>query len=429
MPNASVTARHVGTGTTRSVATEEDGSYVIRQLSPGLYEVSVQATGFNKAVVQDLDLNVGAKATLNIELKPGQISETVNVTSNGVLVETTKSDISGVVTPTEIENLPLLNRTFSGLSIIMPEARPAGNFDPTKTRIGNFAMNGGDGRQLDVNVDGGSNKDNAVGSLVQNFAYESIQEFQLLQHRWTAESGRAVGGVVNAVTKSGTNEFHGSIFGQFRNNGLRRLDFFERRSQSLNPSFAKPEFSRQEFGGSMGGPIFKNKLFFFGALERFRERTKNLAPENVLRQLAAIPDAEPAADIPTPYNDTLFTIKVDHTLSAKQSMFYRYAQQTQNTLNDQIAVPANADLSNGNTNDTKSYDFVVNHTYVFSPTKLNLFTFHYLDFTNEILSVTERPNMQFPTVTTGTNVVVPQATVKKKYQFRDDFSWQFDPRA
>ena len=426
VPNASVTARHIGTGITRSVTAEADGSYVITQLAPGLYEVSVVATGFNRAIVQAVDLNVGAKAILNVELKPGQVSETVNVVSNGVLVETTKSDISGVVTPTEIDNLPLLNRTFSGLSIIMPEARPAGNFDPTKTRIGNFAMNGGDGRQLDVNVDGGSNKDNVVGSLVQNFAYESIKEFQLLQHRWTAESGRAVGGVVNAITKSGTNEFHGSGFGQFRNKGLRRLEFFERRSQSLNPNFEKSPFSRQEFGGSVGGPIIKNKLFFFGAFERFRERTNNFAPENVLRQLAAIPDAEPAADIPTPYNDTLFTIKVDQTISDKQSMFYRYAQQNQNTLNDQIAVPANADLSNGNTNDTKSYNFVLNHTYVFSPTKLNLFTFHYLDFTNEILGVTDRPNMTFPTVTTGTNTVVPQATLKKKYQFRNDFSWQLD---
>ena len=426
VPNASVTARNVGTGMSRSVTASEDGSYLITQLPPGVYEVSVQAAGFSKAIVSAADLNVGTKTVLNFELKPGEIGETVNVAFNGVLVETTRSDISGVVTPTEIENLPLLNRTFSGLSVIMPEARPAGNFDPTKTRIGNFAMNGGDGRQLDVNVDGGSNKDNAVGSLVQNFAYESIQEFQLLQHRWTAESGRSVGGVVNAVSKSGTNDFHGSAFGQFRNNGLRRLDFFERRSQSLNPSFEKPDFSRQEFGGSIGGPIIKNRFFFFGALERFRERTKNLAPENVLRQLAAIPDAEPAADIPTPYNDTLFTLKFDHTLSDKQSMFYRYAQQTQNTLNDQIAVPANADLSNGNTNETKSYDLVVNHTYMFSPTKLNLFTFHYLDFTNEILSVTDRPNMQFPTVTTGTNVVVPQATLKKKYQLRNDFSWQLD---
>ena len=92
----------------------------------------------------------------------------------------------------------------------MPEARPAGDFDPTKTRVGNFAMSGGDGRQLDVNVDGGDNKDNVVGSLLQNYAYESIQEFQVLQHRWRRRAGRSVGGVVNVVTKSGTNDLRGS---------------------------------------------------------------------------------------------------------------------------------------------------------------------------------------------------------------------------
>ena len=107
------------------------------------------------------------------------------------------------MTSSEIADLPVLNRTFANLSIVMPEARPAGNFDPTKTRVGNFAMSGGDGRQLDVNVDGGDNKDNVVGSLLQNFAYESIQEFQVLQHRWTAESGRSVGGVVNVITQVG----------------------------------------------------------------------------------------------------------------------------------------------------------------------------------------------------------------------------------
>src|SRR5207248_5100506 len=98
-----------------------------------------------------------------------------------------------------------------------------------KTHVGNIAFSGGDGRQVDVNVDGGDNKDNVVGSLLQNFAYESIQEFQVLQHRWTAESGRSVGGVVNVVSKSGSNALHGSAFINYRNQNLRLKDFFEKR--------------------------------------------------------------------------------------------------------------------------------------------------------------------------------------------------------
>ncbi|HVF28754.1 MAG TPA: TonB-dependent receptor, partial [Pyrinomonadaceae bacterium] len=424
VPNANVTIRSLGTGQARTATTNEEGDYTITQLPPGNYEMSVEAQSFSKAVVKEMELNIGTKQTLNFDLKPGELTETIEVSADSLLVETTRSDISGTVTPTEIQNLPLLGRTLTGLAIIIPEARPSGNFDPTKTRIGNFAMNGGDGRQLDVNVDGGSNKDNVVGSLVQNFSYESIREFQVNQHRWTAEQGRSVGGVVNVVTKSGSNELHGSAFGQFRDEAFRRLDFFEDRQRSLltTGTFEKPPFSRQEFGGSLGGPIVRDKLFFFGAFERFRERSNNFTPAARAAQLAAIPGAEPAAEIPLPYNDTLFTIKADHNISDRQTMFYRYAQQNQNSINDQIAVPANADLSNGNTNTTRSYNLVVNHTATFSPTKLNVFTFHYLDFKNQILGVGDRQYLQFPTVVTGTNVNVPQETIKKKYQLRNDFS-------
>ncbi len=194
VPNATVTATDKGTGQTRSVTTNSDGEYTLTGLTPGRYSATVEAQSFSKALLEDYELNVGTTQTLNFELKPGNVSETVTVTGDQPLVETTRSDIGQSITPNEIQNLPLLNRTFAGLSIIAPEARPVGNFDPTKTRIGNFAMNGGDGRQINVNVDGGDNKDNVVGSLLQNFSYESIQEFQVLQHRWTAESDRAAVG-------------------------------------------------------------------------------------------------------------------------------------------------------------------------------------------------------------------------------------------
>jgi hypothetical protein len=248
VPGATVTATNKGTGATRSTTTGEGGEYTITQLPPGKYDLTVEAKTFSKALLPDFELNVGAKPTLNLELKPGELAATVEITSEGVLVETTKSELGGVISPAEVQNLPLINRTFANLSVIMPEARPAGNFDPTKARVGNVAMNGGDGRQLDVNVDGGDDKDNVVGGLLQNFAYEGIQEFQVLQHRWTAESGRAVGGVVNVVTKSGSNDFHGSAFLNFRNQSLRAKDFFEKQS-----SGEKSKYNREEFGGSAGG--------------------------------------------------------------------------------------------------------------------------------------------------------------------------------
>ena len=244
VPGATVTATNKGTGAARTTTTGQAGDYTITQLPPGKYDVSVEAKNFSKALAADFELNVGAKVTKNFELQPGEISATVEVSAEGVAVNTTESEISKSITPTELQTYPLLNRTFANLSIVAPEARPVGTFDPTKTHVGNVAFSGGDGRQVDVNVDGGDNKDNVVGSLLQNFAYEGIQEFQVLEHRWTAESGRSVGGVVNVVSKSGTNELHGSGFFNFRNQSLRTKDFFEKQTTD-----AKPKYNREEFGG------------------------------------------------------------------------------------------------------------------------------------------------------------------------------------
>src|SRR5438552_3176706 len=419
VPNSTVTARNPATGQTRTTQSNALGNYTLTQLPPGTYEVSAEFMGFSKAVRTGVEVSVGTRATLNFELMPGGITEVVEVAAPPFTIETPKSVIAGVVSPTEIQNMPLINRTFANLSVIMPEARPVGTFDPTKTHVGNVAMNGGDGRQLDVNVDGGDDKDNVVGSLLQNFAYESIQEFQVLQHRWTAESGRAVGGVVNVVTKSGSNDVHASFFSNFRDNSLRRRDFFER--QSTEP---KPDFSRQEFGGSVGGPVVKDKLFFFGALEHFRERQKILVNPSFLPQLAAIPGVQPSPVIPLPYDDTMYTVKLDQPINSRHSVFYRYSQQNNSSPNDQFDATQPADPTGGNTNTNKLYSFVFNHTFTLNSRQLNQFAFHFQDFTNKILAITDKPNILFPSVQTGANMNVPQKTTQRKFQFRDDFSWQ-----
>src|SRR5260370_2204621 len=414
---ATVTATNKGTGAARTATTNDAGDYVIAELPPGKYDVAVEAKGFSKALLSDFELNVGAKVTQNFELKPGEVSATVQVSADTVPLETTKSEIGGVVTPTEVENLPLLNGTFVNLAIIIPEARPTGNFDPTKTHVGNIAFSGGDGRQIDVNVDGGDNKDNVVGSLLQNFAYESIQEFQVAEHRWSAESGRSVGGVVNVISKSGTNTLHGSGFFNFRNQSLRARDFFEK--QSTGP---KPKFNREEFGGSIGGRLKKDKLFFFGAIERFRERQNILINPALLPQIAAIPGVTAASTIPLPYNDTLISVKVDNTMSSRQSMSYRYSFQKNDTRKTKFGPTTAADPAGGNTNNNKLHSFIVSHNYTFSSRKLNVFTFQFQTFENDILGITTNPNLVFPSVQSGANVNVPQQTTERKYQFRDDIS-------
>ena len=420
VPGVTVTLRNQATGFLRTAATNESGEYLFVLVPPGSYTVTAELTGFRKVERPDVAIGVGSRQTLSLQLEIGAITETMVVQGGTPLIETTRSDISGVITPNEITNLPLLNRTFANLSVVMPEARPAGNFDPTKTRTGNVAMNGGDGRQLDVNVDGGDNKDNVVGSLLQNFAYESIQEFQVLQHRWTAESGRAVGGVINVITKSGSNLLRGSVFGTYRDQDLAAKDFFQERGA------LKQSFERWEYGGSAGGPISRDKLFFFGALERFDEpKGETPVRPDALVQMAYIPGSQPVAAIPTPYDDTLLTAKFDHALTPNQSMFYRFSLQKNSSLNDQVTNPATTDLSGGSSNVNDVYDFVANHTFNIGGNRLNQFAFHFQDFKNEILGVTDDPIMIFAGgYRTGPAPNTPQQTTSRKYQFRNDFTWQ-----
>jgi outer membrane receptor protein involved in Fe transport len=431
VPGATVTVTNVGTGASRTTTTNDAGEYTITELAPGVYTVTVEAQSFSKSVLKDLELNVGSRRTVNIELRPGQITETVEVTSDGALIETTRSDIDQNISPKEIENLPLLNRTFAGLSVIAPEARPVGNFDPTKTRVGNIAFSGGDGRQVNVNVDGGDNKDNVVGSLLQNFSYESIQEFQVLQHKWTADQGRSVGGVVNVVTKSGTNSLRGSAFYNFRNEKMRALDFFDKQAIdgqpayniAPRPNYTKPKFERQEFGGSIGGPIIKDKTFYFFALERFREKQNVAVLGTAIPQLQAIPGNEFVPEIPQPYDDTLLTAKIDHRFNDAHNVFFRYSYQGSDSPNDQINAPARTDLSGGNSTINRLHSFVGNYTYNVTSNSLNTFIFHFQDFKNEILPNEEGLTLNFPGgITIGQNANTPQATLERKYQFRDDFS-------
>src|SRR5688572_16426325 len=145
---ATVTVTHKGTDATRTVVTGPDGSYTITTLNPGRYDLSVEAPNFSKTVTRDFELNVGVDRSFNVELKPGQITEVVEVTGEGALIQPTRSDIDTTVSPKEIENLPLLNRTFAGLTVIAPEARPVANFDPTKTRVGTIAFNKSEERRV-----------------------------------------------------------------------------------------------------------------------------------------------------------------------------------------------------------------------------------------------------------------------------------------
>ncbi len=449
VPNAAVMVTNVDTGLTRSTLTTETGAYLFSFLPPGRYNIQAQAQGFASVIQNDVTLMVGRTPTLNFTLKPGTAKETINVTGETPLIETTRSDIGGEVTPAEVHDLPILDRNFSGLMTLVPGVRPSQPFDPTKTRSGNISVNGNDGRAVEYSVDGANDKDNVVGGLAQNFTMEGIQEFKVDTARYNAEASHSVSSVVNVATKSGTNSLHGSAFGLFQNSSLNKNDYFTLKgcADSGTPSgqCAKPLFHRYQFGGSIGGPIVKNKLFFFGAYEHKREPGSISINPSVFQQLSLFPLAAPVSQLPFPYKDHLLTVKVDHHISAKQSMFYRYARERWINPNDQLGNPFFADLSQTNSDTNQFHDFVIQHNYVVAPTKVNSINLHYQYFKNAILpdptrtftlpvaggGTASNPEICFkpapgcgsgdPEI--GQNVNVPQMTLISKYEVRDDFSW------
>src|SRR5918912_2792925 len=295
---ATVRAVNVGTNATREARTSDEGVYEISQLAPGTYRVEVEATGFSKSVQDNVVVNVLQRTTVNTSLKVGSVTEVVNVTAeNAPLVETSKTDVSGVVDQRRLENLPVNGRSFASLAILIPGATLQPSFDPTKARVGTFSVGGSTGRNLNVTVDGGDNKDNAVGGILQNFSMEGIQEFALSTQRFSAANGRSGGALLSVISKSGTNDYHGSVFGFFR-------------SDKLNADALKPPFSRQQFGGSIGGPIKKDKAFFFGTVEHTRERGNSIVPGSDRASIAFLSSLGYSAVrfLPQPFNDTQYTI-------------------------------------------------------------------------------------------------------------------------
>src|SRR5437588_637396 len=177
------------------------------------------------------------------------------------------TDVSQNITPREVQDLPLIGRDVANLAYLAPGVKAADSYDPTKNRYAILSVNGEGGRNVNVTVNGVDNKDNTVGGPVMQLPLEAVQEFSISTQRFSAANGRSEGAAINMVTKSGSNSYHGSLFGFFRDQA------FNADQQLPDGTTANPPYSRQQFGGSMGGPFKKDKLFGFFAFERLRENT------------------------------------------------------------------------------------------------------------------------------------------------------------
>ncbi len=275
--SAKVTVHNVDTGVDRITETTADGSYLMPELPLGTYDVTVEMTGFQKAKVTGVAVSVAAERRVDIALKPGQLSQQVVVSAESVpVVETSSDTLGGSFESQTLEDLPVNGRDYTKLLILIPGAtgEPNGGGDSPGS-YGQFSVNGSRGRANNYLLDGTDmndgyrnlpaiNQGGVFGTPGTILPEDSIQELNVLSNT-EAEYGRNSGSVVNIITKSGTNQFHGSAFEDFRNSALNARNFFN------DVGTPKDAFRNNQFGGTLGGPIVKDKLFFYGSYEGQRE--------------------------------------------------------------------------------------------------------------------------------------------------------------
>src|SRR5438093_2137312 len=252
VPGATVTAKSASTGFTRTEVSDAEGVYRLTALPVGLYDVTTDLPGFATIVKKDIAVDVSKTLTVDFTLKVASVAETVNVVGASPLIETTASSVGGVVNPIRIESLPLNGRQFANLAATIPGVGLGFHTDATKSTQFSPQIGGGNGRNVNYQIDGGDNNDDTVGGLLQLFPLEAIQEFNFQTARYKAEYGRSNGGVMNIVTKSGTNEYQGSWFSMFRDQSMNARTQTEKLTD-----VPKQDYRRWQYGGSFGGPIVR----------------------------------------------------------------------------------------------------------------------------------------------------------------------------
>ena len=410
LPGVAVAAKNTETGLERSDVTSESGNYRLNSLPVGTYDITAQIQGFATQIQKGIKIFVGTTSSIDFSMRLSATAETMEVSGETPLIETTESHVDTVVTTEQVENLPLNLRQFANLGVMAPGTLLAVNADPTRPSSLAISTVGGSGRNYNTTIDGGDNNDDTIGGINQFFPLDAVGEFTFQTNLYKAEFGRANGGVLNVITKSGTNRFAGSVFSLFRSEDLNSKTF--REEQDNDP---KAPYDRQQFGGSIGGPIVKDRAFFFIAAERQQQDQQGVIETDGI---------EPALDgttIPLSQKDTLWTVKGTANLDPRQFLTVRYGQQK--TTAPYATAPYYAPSARGAlTNNFHS--LLASHNFVISADKLNEFLFQWADFKNQILPTSDIPLQTFPNGTViGQNINTPQSTEQTKYQFKDDFSF------
>ena len=367
---------------TRHVSSDDRGEFRVDDLMPGSYHVSVSARGFATATA-DVSIAVSTIRDITVAMKPSSVTQDIGVQAQSSSITAQAIDLASsvhqsVVVSQDLEGLPLPARSFANITYLAPGTEPVEPSDPTKARITAVSTGGSSGLNNELSVDGGDNSDDYIGGFLQNFSPDAVQELAIRTAQEDADTGGTTAGSVVITTKSGTNDWHGDAA------------FYER-AAALNTRFPienpapnpKQPFSRQNYVGTLGGPIRKDKIWFFAAFENVHENASiayspaNTTQFDALARLASeglIPGVTSIAvppNVPIPFRDYFGSLRLDWAQSAKSQWYLRSSIDDYTTHNDLVqqgTLPSTGLLTHNN-----YLSMVTSNQYAFSPTLLGKF--------------------------------------------------------
>ncbi|HWY59115.1 MAG TPA: carboxypeptidase regulatory-like domain-containing protein [Terriglobales bacterium] len=448
VPSATIAVQAAGSSLRRETKTDDHGEFRLSELLPGTYRVVVDAKGFAEAEA-DVTVIVSSVRDITVTMHPEAAAETVNVQAQPSSITTQPIDLASAVhqatvSTQDLQTLPLAARSFANIAYLAPGTEPVEPSDPTKARITAVSTGGSSGLNNELSVDGGDNSDDYIGGFLQNFSPDAIQEFAVRTAQEDADTGRTTAGSVVITTKRGTNQWHGG--GAFYERDASLNARFPVENPAPNP---KQPFSRQNYVGTIGGPIKKDKLWFFSSLEYVHENASiayspaSQAQFNALASLASlklidgITSIPVPPNVPVPFRDYLASTRFDWSQSQKSQWFLRAAIDnyiTRNALVQQAALP-----STGAEQHNNYMNLVISNQYTFTPTWLGSFVFdasglHLTEARNSNLGFA----LAFPFTSTSQTIsgfetfgdnqfltpitAFPVTRTQEKYQFRYDVS-------
>jgi hypothetical protein len=485
LPGVKITATNADTAISVSVVTDASGFYRIPGLFPGVYDLQAERASFAVEVRRKVVLTVSQEAVINFTLKVGQVAEKIEVSGQAPLVESTDSAVSGLVDPTQMRELPLNGRDIFQLVLLQPGVEPTPSAGPSpwqKGGLAKVAVNGQRPTANNLTIDGMDANDPAFnvspgGASGVLLGVDALEEFRVFTDTFAAEYGRNAGSIIQTVTKSGTNRLHGSLFEFLRNSALDAKNYFDLADQHI------PPFQRNQFGGSLGGPIQRDRTFFFLSYEGFRERLGITAvatvPDALAHQglLPAALSANPAACTPQSLGACvnvgvnpavapflalypspngpdlgggvgLFTssakratredyglVRVDHAFSATHSVFGRYIMDDSDSQNPYLST-----LVPGFPGESSSRDqfFTLQDQKIFHTDWLNLLAFGFnrttylavVHDTHPGLTIALAPDRPVGVLaitgltSLGNNFIYPFGSFSNTFQIQDNVAWQ-----